>query len=256
MLTKWPAIGAKRTEVREYRSADGEERLWYESEEIERLVEDELVRAKLMPSISNPVVDLEAFVEVYLKCALDQYRPLPAEVLGVTEFQRGQQPRISLNSDLTGSALDDHDASQGIRGRWRATLAHEACHVLLHRILFEFDDNQGELFAVPTPRSEQLLRCLKRDVGYGVRAPDWREVQANSGMGALLMPKRLFTRSVRAELNSLGKTSADLTAGNSAVIELSRRLAKRFNVSAQAARIRLNTTGYLGDPSAPPLTEY
>lgn len=239
--------------MREYYSADREKRLWYDPEEIEGIVEDELRRAQLTPSLSDPVSDLETFVEVYLKCPLDQYRALPSEILGVTEFEKGKRPRISLNRDLTGSALDDGDAPQGVRGRWRATLAHEASHVLLHRILFEFDENQGELFPAPTARGAQLLRCLKRDVGHSVRTSDWREVQANQGMAALLMPKRIFTRLVRTELNELGLTGADLGKGNSAAMKLAQYLSSRFDVSAQAALIRLKTTGYLTGPTVTPL---
>ena len=241
--------------MREYLSADGEKRLWYDPEEIEGIVEDELRRAKLLPTVSNPVADLGTFVEGYLKCPLDQYRPLPIEVLGMTEFERGGRPKISINRDLTGSALDDGDAPQGLIGRWRATLAHEACHVLLHRILFEFDDNQGELFPRNSVPSGQMLRCLKRDVGHGLRAADWREVQANQGMAALLMPRRVFNRLARAELNDLGLTSSELYKQNSSAMELARRLSKRFDVSAQAALIRLDTSGYLGDPASIRLAE-
>lgn len=91
--------------------------MWYAPDEIENVVEDELCRAGLMPTLSKPVTDLDTFVEGHLRCQLDQYRPLPDEVLGVTEFFKSKQPEISLNRDLTGSALDDEDAPQGVRGR-------------------------------------------------------------------------------------------------------------------------------------------
>lgn len=240
--------------MREYYSADGEKRLWYDPDEIEGLVEDELRRAGLMPTAAEPVTDLDVFVESFLRCPLDQYRPLPAEVLGVTEFVKGQQPTISVNRDLTGSALDDDEAPQGVRGRWRATLAHEACHVLLHRVLFELDENQGELFPQPGG-SQQLLRCMKRDVGHGRGGSDWREVQANQGMAAMLMPRRVFTRLARREIGELGLSRAELTTGSHAATTLARRLSPLLNVSVQAAQIRLGTTGFVADPSAPPLAD-
>ncbi len=238
--------------MREYYSADGEKRLWYEPDEIERLVEDELRRAGLMPTVSDPITDLDTFVETYLRCPLDQYRPLPDEVLGITEFAKGKQPSISLNRDLTGSALDDDEAPQGVRGRWRATLAHEACHVLLHRLLFEFDENQGELFPSPV-QSERLLRCLKRDVGSNRGGSDWREVQANQGMAAMLMPRRVFTRIARREVGHLGLTRTELSTGSLAAMTLARQLSTVLNVSAQAASIRLGVTGFVVDSSVPSL---
>jgi hypothetical protein len=238
--------------VREYRSPDGERRLWFDPGEIERIVEDELRKASLMPTVSNPVTDLERFVEVHLQCPLDQYRKLPADVLGVTEFVRGRQPAVSINQDLTGSAIDEDETPPGLRGRWRATVAHEASHVVLHRTLFKFPENQGEMFPV-ADREQQLLRCLKRDVAYGRGGSDWREVQANTGMAAMLMPAQVFRRVVRSELNDLGVSGGGLTPDEPAVLALTRRLAGLLQVSRQAALIRLKTTGFLPDPTARPL---
>ncbi len=235
--------------MREYPSADGERRLWYDPGEIDQIVEDELRRADLMPTVSDPVTDLESFVEFYLECPLNQYQPLPEEVLGFTEFPRGKSPVISLNKDLTGSALDDEEAAPGVVGRWRATLAHEAGHVLLHRVLFEFDVNQGELFGDPGA-GEQPKPCLKRDVGHG-RGGDWREVQANQGMAALVMPRRLFKRVVRSTANDLGLSLSSLQAQGQTTRALAQQLAMRLDVSRQAATIRLKTTGFIPDPSAP-----
>jgi len=239
--------------MREYRSADGEQRLWYDPGEIDQLVEDELRRANLMPTVTKAATNLEAFVESYLHCPLDQYRPLPAEVLGVTEFVRGKPPTISLNQDLTGAALDDEDAAPGQVGRWRATLAHEACHVLLHRTLFEFDENQGEMFPETDEGQQRLQRCLKRDVGHARWNSDWREVQANQGMAALLMPRKLFGRVVRAAANDLGIGLTGLQEGSRDAVALSGILAWRFDVSRQAALIRLKTTEVIADGSTPVL---
>lgn len=36
--------------MKRYRSADGEERLWFEDDEIERIMEDELRSAQLLPT--------------------------------------------------------------------------------------------------------------------------------------------------------------------------------------------------------------
>lgn len=160
---------------------------------------------------------------------------------------------ISLNEDLTGAALDDEDAAPGQVGRWRATLAHEACHVLLHRTLFEFDDNQGEMFSETDEGRQQLQRCLKRDVGHARWNSDWREVQANQGMAALLMPRKLFRRVVRVAANDLGIGLSRLQEGSRDAVALSGNLARRFDVSRQAALIRLKKTEVIADGSAPVL---
>ena len=223
-------------------SKTGAERLWIEPEEIEARTEAELVKAGLMPTADAPAVDVEAFVEQHLGAQFDQYASLPPDVLGQTDFRVGAPPLVMVNADLTGAALDDDDSPLGLRGRWRATVAHEGCHVLFHRCLFNLSPQQGSLFGEDSDSHEpaqRLQRCLKRDVLYGRMGADWREVQANMGMAALLMPRQLFVAVCQKEMVRLGKDricadtpEADAIAGH---------LAKAFQVSRQAATIRLKT---------------
>ena len=134
--------------MKEYRGPNGDRRLWYDPAEIDEIMVDELVRAGLLPDTNQDdlCVDIEGFVETYLRLPFDLSAQLDADVLGVTDFVPGTQPKISINRDLTGSALDEEDATPGLVGRWRATVAHEASHVVLHRLLFETDDMQRGLF--------------------------------------------------------------------------------------------------------------
>jgi IrrE N-terminal-like domain len=228
--------------VKSYRSADGEQRLWYEDDEIERIMEDELRRAELFPDRRGGVVDVEALIERHLAASLDQYADLPVEVLGLTEFVPGKPPQVRINSDLTGSAMDTDWCPPGVEGRWRATLAHEAAHVVLHRTLFDVDLNQGSLFPTEPARDEsaRLHRCLKRDVAHRTQPSDWREVQANRGMAALLMPRSVFTRAAR---RSGAGSGSDIDA-------VTRSLAELFAVSRQATTIRLRTLGFIRDDEA------
>ena len=230
--------------MKEYRSG-GEKRIWYEPEEIEAIASDELARAGLRPKLGHQdlSVDVEALLEQHLKLPLDQYADLEPEVLGVTTFVQGERPRIALNRDLTGGALDDDDATPGLVGRWRATLAHEVAHVLLHRLLYEFDDIQRGLFAVASNTSgpAKLHRCLKRDIGFRDRLQDWKEVQANMGMSALLMPKSLFLSVVKEERDRLDVSDRALRVGSPAHRALATILSRRFKVSKEAASIRLET---------------
>lgn len=230
--------------MKEYRGPGGDRRLWFNPGEIDDLMVDELRKANLFPDSSQEdlSVDIEAFVETYLRLPFDLSAALDTDVLGVTEFVPGRSPKISINRDLTGSVLDTEDVTPGMVGRWRATVAHEASHVLLHRILFEVDERQLGLFPKPEvgDKPEHLMRCLKRDVGFERPVSDWREVQANMGMGALLMPKPVFLGAFDQEREKLQATER-VVSNSSKHERLIARLAQRFTVSRQASRIRLTT---------------
>lgn len=122
--------------MKEYRSSHGERRLWFEENEIDHIMENEMRKASMFPSSVDPAFDVEAFLENYLKVKLDIYAPLDGDELGATYFARGRRPSVMVSKDLTRRAEAD-DAAVGIVGRWRATLAHEAAHVILHRNLYE-----------------------------------------------------------------------------------------------------------------------
>lgn len=225
-----------------YRHKDGSDRIWITPNEIEDLMTAELFKAGLLPELDDPVVDLEAFVERHLKAEFDSYATLDSTVLGETEFRVGAKPKVSINKDLTGAALDDDDTQPGILGRWRATVAHEATHVIVHRCLFNLNEDQYSLFDDPEPMEPEvkhLQRCMKRNVLFRGTTTDWREIQANMGMAALLMPKALFVAAFHQEMERLG---VDRVSKDSAtLVTLVAQLATRFKVSKQATGIRLET---------------
>jgi hypothetical protein len=233
-----------------YRAADGSTRVWFERGEIESTAEDELRRAGLMPTLQAPVVDVERFVEDYLCADLDQYAPLPADVLGVTEFRAGLPPQVLINRELTESAFDAPNPAPGARGRWRATVAHEAAHVLLHRILAEPDPSQTSLLELPRPDvavpHQRLFRCFKREVAFG-GGSDWREVQANRCMAALLMPRSVFLQAVTRAKAEVGVFPEEALRAEE-LDGVVRRLARWFDVSRQAAQIRLVELGLVATP--------
>jgi hypothetical protein len=231
--------------ARWYRGPGGDQRLWLDRDDIELMMEDELRGANLLPAAANPAVDIEVFLERHLKVSLDQHADLPADVLGLTEFFPGKTPRVAINKDLTGSAIDEDESPLGLRGRWRATLAHEASHVFIHRPLFELPPEQGRLFGdspEPAQEGQRLMRCQKRSVLYRGTSSDWREVQANQGMAALLMPRSVFL----AVATFLQGANGPSMPGSADARRLVVDLASRFEVSRQAADIRLSTLGVLG----------
>lgn len=231
-----------------YLGPEGDQRIWYESDEIERIAEDELRRANLMPSISQPVTDLERFIEGHLKAELDQFAELPDDVLGVTQFEYRRRPVVSINRNLAESA-EENAPRPGAVGRWRATMAHEATHILLHRYLFDPEMAWLTRARARSVDVEQggLMRCLYRDVApvstheisQARRRKDWREVQANRGMAALLMPSRIFKRVALQQMSNLGL--GPILTGAASADALIAETAEAFDVSKQAAMIRLET---------------
>src|SRR5690349_16786410 len=114
-------------------SADGRRRIWYRADEIEQICASTLQRAGLLPDPPRCDVDIEKLVETHLGAEVDYGVELPEDVLGYTEFR--DPPLIAVNRDLTDAATAT-GASAGLVGRWRATIAHEAAHVVLHAPLF------------------------------------------------------------------------------------------------------------------------
>lgn len=234
-----------------YYGPEGDQRIWYESDEIEAIAEDELRRAGLMPSLDDPVTDLERLIEGHLNAQLDQYAQLPEGVLGVTQFAARRHPAVSISSALTAAAEED-PPRPGQVGRWRATLAHEACHIFLHRYLFDPDmaplaSRQPDHSAA---QGAAVMRCLHRDVndvgtqdcGRISRRRDWREVQANRGMAALLMPARTFKDVAFQQMTSLSLSSP---SSGPAAETLTAAVADVFQVSKQAALIRLGKLAFI-----------
>jgi hypothetical protein len=226
--------------MKRYRSLTGEERFWFDPSEIENIMEDELNKAGLYPMPEHPVIDIERFLEYHLHAVLDQYANLEKDVLGVTSFTAGQHPKIEINSDLTG-AIDEENISS--LGRWRATLAHEGAHVILHRPLFEVSEIQGDLFreAGTLSSKEVVIKCFKKNVGFSKVRVEWREYQANRGMAALLMPQQLVKEVTRRRLGSVsGKLKEEHSSESTLLIE---SISQAFEVSRQAAAIRLKDMG-------------
>lgn len=231
-----------------YSGPEGDQRIWYESEDIEQIATEQLRRAVLMPTLDDPVTDVERLIEVHLHAELDLYAQLPDGVLGLTQFPARGAPKVLIDSALT-EARDAEGAPAGVVGRWRATLAHEASHIFLHRYLFDPEMAQLGGRGGPAVVSEGgLMRCLHRDISPTVaewssvrRRTDWREVQANRAMAALLMPRRLFRRLVLREMRELGLGTPPVAALDAE--GLAAALAEVLQVSKQAAGIRLDSEG-------------
>ena len=232
--------------MRRFRDHDGEQ-VWFDEGEIETLMEEELYNANMMCSADLPAVELDRFIEGHLKASLDSYAEMDARELGYTEFFEKKPPKIAINKRLTGSALDEDETPPGILGRYRATLAHEAAHVLLHRRLFDALAGNLSLFGEEDARQRlgRVQKCFKRNVLFG-RVSDRREFQANQGMAALLMPRPVFLSVAHREIDRTMPGRENVPAGQEGqVVEALSRL---FQVSKRAAKIRLETLGLVVAP--------
>lgn len=194
-------------------------RLWYDDREIDTIMEDELRRSGIA-RIGEAAVDVDAFIEGYLRIT-PEYVDLPAGVQGATDFFRDGSVRMRISAELAArAARQDRGAEHLIR----TTLAHEAAHVELHRLLFL---QQSEALFGSQPSRRELCRDV-RQVSSGYTG-EWWEWQANRGMAALLMPRSEIVRIAGPW------TAAALLDG-----KLVQAVARRFEVSTQAVCFRLD----------------
>jgi len=238
--------------VKTYRArATGELRLWFKPGEIDDWMEVELRKANLYPTADDPVVDIERFVDRHLGVDLEQYAPLKCTVLGETRFEPGKKPKILINKSLTEIAVDEEDVEPWLRSKWRMTMAHEATHVLLHRGLYPSDDSQQMLFSVEDDNSSDgqnhAYQCLEKSLDAPGRG-DWREVQANKGMAALLMPKSLFLVLYQAERERMAADSKPLLKGSPEASRIAKTLGRLFDVSVQSVEIRIQELNLFANP--------
>jgi hypothetical protein len=208
------------------------ERIWLETHEIEAITDGALRSAGLFPGEPAGPVAIEAFLEVHLGAHVDYGEDLPSSILGYTQF--GSPPRVVVNRALTDLALAPQ-APLGLRGRWRATLAHEAGHILLH-----------EGLGMPFDRTPSLSsEAVSGSPALG--ESDWREVQANMAMAALLMPRGPFLVAAR---RALERSRVFLPLGFDALAteRLVTILAHQLETSGEATRWRLRNLGWVSAP--------
>jgi hypothetical protein len=162
---------------------------------------------------------------------LDLYADLSGEGLdveGLTEFRKGSRPSVRIEQRLSETASKRH--------RLRMTLAHELGHVRLHAFLWSAHDQAG-------PKVVAGVRCLRSRM-LRARPADWLEWQAGYAGSAFLMPASALDRVAREHLTQLtrpGPLFHATVAGKTLV----RRVQRAFDVSAEAARLRLLQRGHL-----------
>lgn len=159
------------------------------------------------------------------------------DVEGVTEFFPGKRPKVRISKNLANSEHREN--------RYRTTLTHEYGHVHLHSYLYASGPSVG-LFS--GPKKMEVIAC-KRDTMLVAKQTDWMEWQAGYACGALLMPASHIRATVddyRITANIYGPVPATSEHGQSMI----GRVVEHFQVSRDAATVRLSVLGFIGQPAA------
>jgi len=159
---------------------------------------------------------------------LDLYADLSGEegnVEGVTEFRVGKKPRVLINCQLSGA--------HNLENRLRTTLAHEYGHVHFHGFLHGLADANLSLFE--RAKEPIIIKSKRETIDHMPAASDWMEWQAWYACGAILMPKTALNQVVRDFYAS----------GNEGIDAMVAHVAAQFQVSRDAARVRLDRLRYM-----------
>lgn len=175
---------------------------------------------------------------------LDLYADLSdlgPDVEGVTEFRLGHKPKVRISGRLSN---DPHREN-----RLRTTLTHEYGHVHFHAYLWEMGGGSPNLLR--SGGAAAPSRC-KRETMLDAPKTDWMEWQAGYVCGAILMPRPSLAHIVGAyqERHRIFGSVDAAGAHGRALIE---KVTEAFQVSAEAARVRLAKLGYLGIEQGPSL---
>jgi IrrE N-terminal-like domain len=196
-------------------------------EECERIIESFLLIRYGQYAIPVPTEALVALLErdaadVNVYCDLSEEGE---EVHGVTEFFPGQKPNVSIARELSFQHWREH--------RKRSTLPHEYGHVHWHAWLFD-----------RYSKRQERHKCLRAEIVLASGEIDWMEWQAGYISGALLMPRsrmQLHVAAVGSERGVEGRLDGESIDGQ----VLIQRTSELFNVSPEAAGVRLRQLGHL-----------
>lgn len=189
--------------------------------------------------VTAPPVPVDEIVEMQLRLTLE-FRDMQ-QLFGVADVHGA----LWVNEKCVG--VDQKlDPSQhpAMLGRYHFTLAHEAGHWRLHRHLFEKHANQLSLLPEGMDRPEYICRSSdKTQIEY----------QADRFASCLLIPSGMLDRAWEAWRGNTNPLNLrDLRSPNNkgetdeSILEREiLPLARTFEVSAEAMRIRAETLGFL-----------
>lgn len=221
-----------------------QQRPYYEQTELDQACE-EILTAFMRQRYGDLVfpIPTDALTKLIEQDAatLDLYADLSREgpdVQGITDFYPGHPPTVRIAKELSAHPWREH--------RLRTTLTHEYGHVKFHNQLWAVDSPAAP--QSPAVARTASRRCKSTDIQ---RAPtrDWMEWQAGYVCGALLMPHSHLQRLV-ADYGHQHGLAGPLQVDSPHTSALKHLMVERFQVSLEAAYIRLLKLGYFAAVSA------
>ncbi|MCX6378988.1 MAG: ImmA/IrrE family metallo-endopeptidase [Armatimonadetes bacterium] len=179
--------------------------------------------------------DLKCLLET--KADLDLYVTLNQGEEGKTDFRR-KKPDVHISEILSSEARYEN--------RLRTTLAHEFGHVHFHGPFYEM--KKAQLVLDFFGNELELVLVTYRSSVITASETDWLEWQAGYVSGALLMPISHVKPRVLQYLGQHGTTAVSLESPLAQ--NLIQKASLRYQVSAVAARVRLQQLGYIVDCAA------
>lgn len=240
--------------------------------------DNDRLSGELVPVISREQFEREAekFLERYYPAALEKPQRVPIDEIA-TEMKLKIIEDVPLSDELTyfgtivfddGNILDKHrkiairNAKRGTIyldprvtyersvGTRRTTVAHECFHWYRHQ--------PYHILMKMIGANDQLGRALQCEIDSKNtdsdkwKAVDWMEWQAKGVVPKILMPEKTVRIKVSELLNAYGEDeSADVTAYEHIIDEL----AEFYDVSRQAAKVRLVELGYTKAEGAYPFVD-
>jgi hypothetical protein len=203
--------------------------------------------------VSKPPIPADEILNIHLKVSFD-FDDLPgllkvdADVFGATWLDERQV--------IIDESLDPTNHPEMI-GRYNFTVGHETGHWQLHRVYFENDPNQQQLFQVD--RAPAIV-CRTSQAKESI---EW---QADFFSSCLLMPRMMILESWKnihsldcISIEELRKMSANGSGYSGAISDdamieqFCKPLSREFQVSPIAMRIRLETLGVIVRTESPRL---
>ena len=202
-------------------------------EECEKIIESFLHKQYGQVRFPIKTDDLTKLIE-QKGADLDMYADLDPGVEGVTEFHSDGNIIVKISKNLSNDARQEN--------RLRTTLTHEYGHVHFHAYLWASQGHTLGLF--PAGKEIDSVQQCKRENIYFAPQADWMEWQAGYVCGALLMPRGALAKLIRPYLERHQVYPPNVSRECEQV--LVGKVAKEFQVSKQAAHVRLEKLDYLG----------
>lgn len=236
-------------------------------EEIAELYLEDFDPKILKEPMATPI---DEFLENYLHLDMDYADITPdVSILGLTSFDNGfltvYDSEHNKDRDIyvkEGTVVIDNTLlSQEQEGRCRFTCGHEGGHWILHREMFKCNKNQFNIFDMINNKEVKSIKCLKRNFeSYSFKRTfktddDWMEWHANYISSCMLMPKKTFKIAAHNIFREAGIDEEYIILGQDFLTdefacEMRREISKVFNVSMQAASIRLKQLKIIREQTA------